>query len=276
MFIRGQKQPDLKTLISLGLNLCQAKVYLALVQTEISTAKIISKVSGVSRPDVYRIMDKLHKMGLVEKILDRPVMFKATPIQEGVSILLDHKIRNISEVSQDARRLIRKFGARNVKTTIGNVKHFVLIPGGKRITNWIKRAANTSQSSIDVVCSKEAFPKVFFIMDEVFKKAMNREVKIRCILEKMEKNKPFPKEVRTLKENSLFKLRFLPTSPGERSMIFDRKSVIVATETRKGSMESSGLWTDNPSILRIVNDYYELLWITSMETPIYNIDEWQA
>jgi sugar-specific transcriptional regulator TrmB len=59
---------EVQTLTCLGLTLCQARVYLALARSGMSTAKTISKVSKVTREDIYRIMPTLQKLGLVENI----------------------------------------------------------------------------------------------------------------------------------------------------------------------------------------------------------------
>lgn len=275
MSYRVPKQHDLQTLIDLGLTLRQAKVYLALAQSGMSTVKMISKVSGVNRPDIYRIMDKLQKLGLAEEIVDTPLRFAASPIQNAVSSLVDHKIKEVYELRQEARELIKRFGEREAETAIREGEKFVLVPGRERLSLWLKRAAENAQSSIDVVCSKEAFPKRLSVMAEVYEKAMDRGVKIRWILEKTEDRNSWT-EVQALTKNRFFKLRFLPKSPRERLALFDRKQVFVVTDAKKGALESSALWTNNPSILAIIKDYYELLWITAMKTPHYSTDEKQG
>ena len=55
-------------LTNLGLTPVQARVYLALVESGPLRISAISKASDVARPDVYRILSNLEKIGLVEKI----------------------------------------------------------------------------------------------------------------------------------------------------------------------------------------------------------------
>ena len=50
-----------------GLTHNQAKVYLAIAQLGLASVSQASKASNVRREDVYRIMPKLEKMGLIEK-----------------------------------------------------------------------------------------------------------------------------------------------------------------------------------------------------------------
>ena len=70
---------DHQTLIDLGLTLLQAKVYLALVQSGTLKVGTIAQVSKVARPDVYRTLQKLQDLGLIEKIITKPILFRATP-----------------------------------------------------------------------------------------------------------------------------------------------------------------------------------------------------
>jgi len=59
-------------LTELGLSAIQAKVYLALAQSTESTATVVADISGVARPDVYRVLAQLEKMGLVQTIVANP------------------------------------------------------------------------------------------------------------------------------------------------------------------------------------------------------------
>jgi len=58
---------EVQTLIDLGLTDLQARVYLSLYQKGPSEALTISKVTKVARSDVYRTMEGLQRIGLIEK-----------------------------------------------------------------------------------------------------------------------------------------------------------------------------------------------------------------
>ncbi|NIU39390.1 hypothetical protein GWN65_05330, partial [Candidatus Bathyarchaeota archaeon] len=74
-----------------GLTHNQAKVYIAIARLRLATVSQISKVSKVRREDVYRILPKLEKMGLVEKLLGKPTKIRATPVEEALPILIKHE-----------------------------------------------------------------------------------------------------------------------------------------------------------------------------------------
>ena len=86
-----------KTLVQLGLNYSHARIYLALVENGLSTAKEISKISGINRQEIYRIMPKLQNVCLVEKIIGMPTRWRTTPLQDGLSFLLENRKRRVAK-----------------------------------------------------------------------------------------------------------------------------------------------------------------------------------
>jgi len=67
-FALSTLERNVEMLIDFGLTGNQARVYLAIARLKLATVGQISKVSKVRREDVYRILPKLEKMGLVEKL----------------------------------------------------------------------------------------------------------------------------------------------------------------------------------------------------------------
>jgi len=85
-----------------GLTRNQAKVYIATAQLGLSSVGQISKLSKVRREDVYRVLPKLEKRGLIEKLLGTPTKIRATPIKEAIAILIkreEESFRTSVEVS---------------------------------------------------------------------------------------------------------------------------------------------------------------------------------
>ena len=90
-------EENAENLSGFGLTPTQAKVYLAIAQLGLASVSEVSKVAQVRREDVYRIMPKLEKIGLIEKILNKPTKmrifldlgsFKTESIVKAISLLL--------------------------------------------------------------------------------------------------------------------------------------------------------------------------------------------
>ena len=83
-------QKDLVIKLSdFGFTTNQAKVYLSIIESgSISVAKIAQQTS-LHVQDIYKILPKLEKMGLITKTLEKPVQIKAIPIEEALTHLVD-------------------------------------------------------------------------------------------------------------------------------------------------------------------------------------------
>ena len=63
-------------------------MYLAILKLEKGTVNQIAKYSKVRREDVYRLLPYLEQMGLIEKLMGKPTVVRATPISDALSFLV--------------------------------------------------------------------------------------------------------------------------------------------------------------------------------------------
>jgi hypothetical protein len=70
--------------------------------------------------------------------------------------------------------------------------------------------------------------------------------------------------------NSHFDLRTLPHPVNNRLGIYDDKQLFVATTRQADVAKAPALWTNNPTILDILLDYFEMKWELAQE---YNTNE---
>lgn len=100
---------ELSILEDLGLTFSKAKVYIALVKLgHPSPAMEIAEAAGVARQDNYRILRLLQEIGLVEKALGSPNVFKPTPWQEALSLLWEAKKAEHAQLQDQVKSLIRQ------------------------------------------------------------------------------------------------------------------------------------------------------------------------
>ena len=60
-------------------------------------------------------------------------------------------------------------------------------------------------------------------------------------------------------------MRFLPGRPKTGIEIYDKKEVFIIIDPERGLLDSPVLWSNNQSLLTVVEDYFEILWLTAME-----------
>lgn len=263
-----------QVLADLGLTLSQARVYFTLFQSGVSTVRTISKTSKVAREHIYEVLPQLQDLGLVEKIIGIPSEFRALPIKEGLSLLFQRRKRKTHELQEQTMEIIRSCAKENFETSSREEdSQFILIPKRKAAINRRKKEIEATQKSIDSIISSKRLEPTAYTYYEVAKKALERGVKIRAITEKPENENALPEVIQDLKKNPSFKLKYILHPPSAILTIYDKKEMLVTTSPKTGLGESPALWTNNPSILAVINDFFEISWITAMATPRYSLDE---
>jgi sugar-specific transcriptional regulator TrmB len=90
------REDDVKTLIDLEFSPKQARVFLVLSRLKSSNARTISTASKQARQYVYKVLDELMQLGLIEKELSTPTKFTTIPIHDACTLLLRRKVKNAS------------------------------------------------------------------------------------------------------------------------------------------------------------------------------------
>ena len=261
---RSIEDEAIQTLTDLGLNLSQARVYFALLQEGTSTAKQISKFSGVNRQEIYRIMPKLITLGLATKIIDIPTRWKATPIRQGLSILLESKKKETSKLHKKATKIINGIKGNNKIAKLQEEEHsFKIIPQKIAIKNWIPRTIEKTYTNNDVITTMESYNKFMYAQSEAFIKAAKRGVKLRFIVYKAENEEASPKIASKFNDIANIRTKFVTSTPLGVMAIHDNKLAIINTHPMGFG---PSFVSSNPSLVRMLSNHFELLWNTIKDT----------
>ena len=80
-----------------GLSTRQAKVYLKITQSYSVPMSEIAEEVNIPLQDVYGILKKLEKMGLVIRTLDKPSFVKALPCENALREVLCQQKKNVKQ-----------------------------------------------------------------------------------------------------------------------------------------------------------------------------------
>jgi sugar-specific transcriptional regulator TrmB len=260
-------QPELQTLINLGLTLVQARVYLTLVHYSPLNVASISKISTVARPDVYRTLDSLKQSGLVEEIVGIPTMFQAVPIDKIIPALLQKKTQEHDKLKMETEKLLvsHKQKEQNINYQTGNGK-FILIPEKQAIVNRISKAIEEAQKNIDSIFSWKRFTQgINGVYGEVANKACKRGIEFRIIVENPPERVNFDL-ADFCQKNPQFKMKFVSNCPKTILEIYDATEVFIVIDPDTGITESA-LWSNNQSLVALTQDYFNILWLTARDKP---------
>ena len=223
---------SVQTLVNLGLTVLQAKVYLNLAKVGISTGRTTAKESKVASQDVYRILTELQEKGLVEKIIGRPTFYKATPINEGISLLLKNKKEEYIETEKQAK-IMSDNCCENKETNVQFEKiDFTITSKLTLLLKMHDKMADKSKKNIDFIFGVKINEKMLLHNHQYIQRAIKRGVKIRAIVPKGSKE-TITKNPKPLLKNPLFEIRYLPEEFIPFGMhIFDKEKVTLAVSEK--------------------------------------------
>jgi HTH-type transcriptional regulator, sugar sensing transcriptional regulator len=98
MCLRLTQEWITKTLAGFGLSTVDSKIYILLEKNGPLTARKMTEMLKLHRQQLYRILGRLEKAGLVNSSGDRPKLFSALTFEEILDMFLKNK-------SDQARRL---------------------------------------------------------------------------------------------------------------------------------------------------------------------------
>lgn len=263
--IKQNNDGAIQTLMDLGLTSCQARIYMTLVQNRKCTAKIISRISKVTRQDVYRIMPKLEKSGLARKVLDTPIGWEATPLKDGLAILMDLQNERFLQLQTKTLNLLDSFKEMKTKTVYRDKEpEFVIISGGKQQKSWWKEKLEKLHTCLDCFTEFEGFGAAHLYFGECFKKAFDNGVKFRIIFFTSEDKKVLATKKALLDLDPNFgyphvQSRFFSTSSNSVGMVLDGNEACFYTKDL-GLKKSPMIWSKNPYFVEIFKNYFEMLW----------------
>lgn len=263
------QEEAVQTLVNLGLTVLQAKVYVALAKLGASTGRTTAKEAKVASQDVYRVLIELQEKGLVEKIIARPNKYRPIPLQDGFSVLLKHKAYEYKEIEKKTAEILDRFRTNHQENTTAKECEFAMITTKDACLRRLnKAAAITTKKSVDVIDSWDSFKYSIVVYAEQIIKGAKKNVRFRFITDKPKDGETVPKIFQTWKKNGYVQLRHIPTQPPTSIRIEDREQVTICIMTTGHAVEAPSLFSDNPCLVAILQDYFERVWSEATEANI--------
>jgi sugar-specific transcriptional regulator TrmB len=218
---------DLNAFIDLGLKITEAKVYITLVEEGTIRASVISEVSKVARPEVYRALSSLQELGLVEKIIANPFLFRSNPVEVGVNILLKKKARKYTELESRSVNLIASLSSKKNHNRVPR-SHFVLVPSKHALVKSLCQSIERTRECIDVFTSCKRLKFACHCLSEELENAWKRGVKARAIIE--ETNEPNLDFQKTCWRYPYAKIKYIQSFPKTIMAVYDSREVFIFVE----------------------------------------------
>ena len=176
------KDTEVRLLEKIGLTRSQAQLYLALVKIGNSDALTISQQTKTPRTETYRILGELEEIGLVEKHLDVPYLYQATPVRSGVESLLTKKYEEYQENRQELDKLLTSYEKSEKKQNAIQPK-ITLSKGKQKLFCLLKYGMDNALSTVDFVTPMKRWLQIYENCQDSISRALERGVTYRGLLE---------------------------------------------------------------------------------------------
>ncbi len=263
--LTGAFAHDIGVLVGLGLSVRQAKVYLALLRAGMAKVQMVSDLSHVHRQEVYRVLDVLGQMGLVQKNVTNPATFSVTPINDAVKLLLNQKTSEINAMAKKAERLTKKFSLYNNSSLI----EFSLRPCFGTIVEadrgrHFQVALKGVHEDFEAATSWRRFKQLSIHFETQLLNALRRGGSVHVVTEKP-LGQTLPKWVIAAQTKyPCFELRTLPAPPATAVTIFDHTKAAIAYNPNTSLTKGPELWTENPTMTTLAQAYFKTVWVESL------------
>ncbi len=248
-----------------GLTSLQAKVYLAAVQLGLSPASQISQASNVRREETYRVLNRLEKIGLVEKISGNPVTIRAVSLKDALYILTkqwENGVKNKARVLEDRKdEVLEYFKAHKKPISSGEEKHFELLLEQDILVNKLSSMLEDAAIEISLISSKDELNQLLpaSFAQKWLETVAKKRVNTRIILE-VSPQEASPQET---PENYLSKVSAdvrYSSIPLSHYCTVDYKQVLMATSREASIGKVPYLWTDDDRLVRLLQRNFEDSW----------------
>jgi len=242
---------------NLGLTTLQAKVYLALINLEDATANEAAKLSKVSRPDAYRIINQLSEWGLISKIISTPTKFQALPLKEAVSMLFERRTIRYYKLKTKIKELVEKDVTEKTKVKKERYTFRRLPENAPWFRNFPQRFSG--YKTFDLLTSARRLGSRIVFDEEPFRKGAKKGAKIRIMLDKPKSDSSLFRVIKKMNKEENIEVRLLKTVSPVILIIMDRKEAVLALKP-SSRVGPPYLLSDHPSYVHMAKQYFEVQW----------------
>jgi sugar-specific transcriptional regulator TrmB len=254
------KDEEALILTKLGFTQTQTKLYLTLLKMGNANGRTLAEHAKVPRSIVYRALDELQKKGLVEKEISQPYTFSATPIQQGLQMLIDQKFLECKKIQKETKLLLEKTKNTQEKSLGDQEYKFLMIDRKERIIQRMRTQHDNAKLNVDILSTPQRWLQILHDCLKNYENNLSRGTKYRVVLDSCKPDIDRQKNIQALLSKPNFNLRLSSGALCVNAAIFDGKEATFSFYPSRPLTESPIIWTNHPSFLAMFQSYFENIW----------------
>ncbi|RLI98522.1 MAG: hypothetical protein DRO99_00485 [Candidatus Aenigmatarchaeota archaeon] len=254
----------LDTLKSIGLNLYERKIFVALLAKGIATAAQVSEIAGVPRSRSYDILESLAEKGFVVVQPSKPIKYVALRPSEA----LEKTKENLSRKHSEMVSRIDSLKSSKVLDELENIYNqgFNLVrpsemtgtlKGRFTINRQLRSVLKDAKSNVHMVTSESGLKDLHQNHLRILKKVARRGVKLRILAPTADRS-----TVKAMSE--IAEIRALKEDVGRFTVVDDDHVFFSLTDESGDESQDVALWANSPhAASNIAKPLFEKLWKNS-------------
>lgn len=246
---------------SFGFTVNQAKVYLSIVQSGKTRVGSISKGTQLHRQDIYKLLPKLEKMGLITKTIDKPFMIEAIPVDKALDTLISKERKKANERISHLEN--------NLKDVINSIQEQPQVKEETRFTLLTTDEAIKNRGRLTFKKLKKEFLLVTNIEDiqtslhyrNFIQTIVDSKAKTRLIVVTKENDETSKQAVEMFAPlKGQIEARLINKTASKNYQIIDNKEVWIATQQKTETGFPCMLWTNDQNIIDVYKENFKKAW----------------
>jgi sugar-specific transcriptional regulator TrmB len=255
-----------------GFTINQAKVYLSIVQAGKTGVGRISKNTQLHRQDIYKLLPKLEKMGLITRTIDKPFMIEALPVKKALeSIISKEKEKAGQRIIQLEKNLNELSETIQQQPESKEDTRFTLLTTDEAILNRSKQSYRKRSKNVMVVTTIEQIKTPSINFFRAYTQIVeDGKAKLRLIIVGSEdKDEAMQIAEKVAPRNGSFKVKLIDRCACKNYQLLDDKEVWIATHQKTQAGYPSILWTNDPNIVGAYRENFNDAWNSSRAVTVY-------
>jgi sugar-specific transcriptional regulator TrmB len=231
----------------------------------------ISKNTQLHPQDIYKLLPKLEKMGLITKTIDKPFMIEAIPFKKALeNVILKEREKANQKITFLEGNLKEMVDALQNQPELKEEARFTLLSTDEAIKNKGKFIFKKPRKQFLLVASPEiiAKPGLHYYSD-LFQYIAENKAKLRIVL--ISTSKEAIKQVveKLTSKNAIGHVKHLHKTVSKNFQIIDNKEAWVATQQKTEQGYPCILWTNDSNVVDVYREYFKKVWNDPKATTVY-------
>jgi sugar-specific transcriptional regulator TrmB len=246
-----------------GFTVNQAKVYLSIVQSGATRVGRISKNTQLHRQDIYKLLPKLERMGLITKTIDKPFMIEAVPIEKALDNLVSKERKKANErITHLENNLKDVVSSLQDQPRIKEETRFTLLTNDEAIKNKGRFTFKKLKKECLLVTNIESLqtsPVNYF--RDFLQTIADSNAKTRLIIVTDENEETVKQTIEKLApKTNQFTVKIVNKTTCKNYQIIDNKEIWIATQQKTETGNPCMLWTNDRNIIDVYKENFKKAW----------------